>query len=37
MSLLNKKVTNYIFIKILYMNVHFIKKKKKKERAEWGG
>lgn len=28
MPLLNKKIKNYIFIKILYMNVHFIKKKK---------
>ena len=28
MPLLNKKIKNYIFIKILYMNVHFIKKKR---------
>ena len=32
--LLNKKVRNYIFIKILCMNVHFIKKKKKGKKDE---
>ena len=32
--LLNKKVRNYIFIKILCMNVHFIKKKKKEKRMK---
>ena len=34
MSLIDKKIAHYIFIKNLYINGHFIKKKKKKRLAQ---
>ena len=34
MPLLNKKIKNYIFIKILYTNLHFIKKKGGKDEKK---